>query len=58
MYAVIKDGTCTVNMWSGRQSSDPAPAQSGLSIEVVTMEEGKTAADYLVGRVCHVGIET
>jgi hypothetical protein len=25
---------------------------------VLTMEEGKTAADYLVGRVCYVGIET
>jgi hypothetical protein len=23
----------------------------------MTMEEGKTAADYLVGRVCQVGME-
>jgi hypothetical protein len=24
----------------------------------MTMEDGKSAADYLIGRVCYVGIET
>src|SRR5258708_29446628 len=34
-----------------------SPHNQAYPIEVVTMEDGKTAADYLVGRVCYVGIE-
>jgi len=26
-------------------------------IEVIAMDEGKGSSDYLVGRVCHVGLE-
>jgi hypothetical protein len=34
------------------------PHNQAYPIEVMTMEDGKSASDYLVGRVCHVGIET
>jgi len=59
MYAVIKDGTCTVKYVEvAGNHLILRPHNQAYPIEVVTMEEGKTAADYLVGRVCHVGIET
>ena len=59
MYAVIKDGSCTVKYVEVAGTHlILRPHNQAYPIEVVTMEEGKTAADYLVGRVCHVGIET
>ena len=59
MYAVIKDGSCTVKYVEvAGNHLILRPHNQAYPIEVVTMEEGKTAADYLVGRVCHVGIET
>src|ERR1700683_3334664 len=58
LYAVRKDGTCTVryvdiagNHLILRPHSETHP------IEVIAMDDGKSAADYLVGRVCHVGLE-
>ena len=59
MYAVSKDGTCTVKYVEvAGNHLILRPHNQAYPIEVVAMEEGKTAADYLVGRVCHVGIET
>jgi SOS-response transcriptional repressor LexA len=59
MYAVIKDGTCTVKYVEvAGNHLILRPHNQAYPIEVVAMEQGKTAADYLIGRVCHVGIET
>ena len=59
MYAVIKDGDCTVKYVEvAGNHLILRPHNQAYPIEVVTMEDGKTAADYLVGRVCYVGIET
>ncbi len=59
MYAVIKDGTCTVKYVEvAGKHLILRPHNQAYPIEVVSIEEGKTATDYLVGRVCHVGIET
>ena len=59
MYAVIKDGSCTVKYVEvAGNHLILRPHNQAYPIEVVTMEEGKAVADYLVGRVCHVGIET
>jgi len=33
------------------------PHNQSSPIEVITMQDGKTAPDYLVGRICHVGLE-
>jgi Peptidase S24-like len=59
MYAVAKDGDCTVKYVEvAGNHLILRPHNQAYPIEVMTMEEGKTAADYLVGRVCYVGIET
>jgi hypothetical protein len=34
------------------------PHNQSYPIEVMAIEEGKSVGDYLIGRVCHVGIET
>src|SRR5712672_2298511 len=51
MYAVTKDGNCTVKyVETAGNHLILRPHNQAYPIEVVTMEEGKTAADYLVGR--------
>ncbi len=59
MYAVNKDGTCTikyVELAGGHLVL--RPHNQTYPIEVLTMEADKKPGDYLVGRVCYVGIET
>jgi SOS-response transcriptional repressor LexA len=59
MYAVLKNGTCTVKYVETANSHIILrPHNQAYPVEVLAMEEGKSAADYLVGRVCHIGIET
>ena len=58
MYAVLKNDTCTVRYVEvAGNHLILRPHNQSSPIEVITMEDGKTAADYLVGRVCHVGLE-
>jgi SOS-response transcriptional repressor LexA len=58
MYAVLKDGTCTVKyVEAAGNHLILRPHNQAYPIEVVAMEEGKKTGDYLVGRVCHVGLE-
>ena len=59
MYAVRRHETCTVkyvehvgNTLVLRPHNDAYP------VDVIQIEEGKSYADYIVGRVCHVAIET
>jgi hypothetical protein len=59
MYAVAKDGDCTVKYVEvAGNHLILRPHNRAFPIEVLTVEDGKTTADYLVGRVCYVGIET
>jgi Peptidase S24-like len=59
MYAVAKDGDCTVKYVEvAGNHLILRPHNQAYPIEVMTMEDDKTTADYLVGRVCYVGIET
>src|SRR5438067_3293430 len=59
MYAVKKDGGCTVKyVETSGNNLVLRPHNQGYPVEVVTIAEGKNAADYVVGRVCHVEIET
>jgi Peptidase S24-like len=59
MYAVAKEGACTVKYVEvAGNHLILRPHNQAYPIEVMTMEDGKTAADYLVGRICYVGIET
>ncbi len=59
MYAVAKSGACTVKYveQAGRHLV-LRPHNHSYPVEVMPMEDGKSAGDYLIGRVCHVGIET
>ena len=58
MYAVLKNDTCTTRYVEvAGNHLILRPHNQSSPIEVVTIEDGKTAADYLVGRVCHVGLE-
>ena len=58
MYAVLKNDTCAVRYveHSGSQLI-LRPHNQSSPIEIITMPEGKSPADYLVGRICHVGME-
>jgi len=59
MYAVLKDENCTIKYVETAGSHlILRPQNQAYPIEVVTIVEGKSASDYIVGRVCHVGIET
>lgn len=59
MYAVSKDGDCTVKYveLSGKHLI-LRPHNPAYPVEVMQIEAGKTASDYLIGRICYVGIET
>jgi hypothetical protein len=60
MYAVRKeDNLCTVKYVEvANRNLVLRPHNQAYPIEVLPMEEGKTSSDYIVGRVCYVGIET
>ena len=59
MYAVLKSANCTVKyVETANNHLILRPHNQAYPIEVLTMEERKTVSDYIVGRVCHVGIET
>jgi Peptidase S24-like len=59
LYAVLKNGGCTVKYVElANNHLILRPHNQAYPVEVMPMEEGKTVADYLVGRVCHIGIET
>ena len=58
MYAVLKSGTCSIRyVEEAGKSLVLRPHNQSSPIEVLPIEEGKTAGDYIVGRVCHVGME-
>ncbi len=59
MYAVRMQGGCTVKyveLTDGHLVL--RPHNQAYPVAVIAVEEGKTYADCIVGRVCHVGIET
>ena len=59
MYAVNKQGRCTVKYVElAGTHLVLRPHNQAYPVEIMPMEEGKKAHDYLVGRVCYVGIET
>jgi hypothetical protein len=59
MYAVRKNEDCTVKyVETAGDHLILRPHNQAYPIEVITMDEGKSASDYIVGRVCHIGIET
>jgi hypothetical protein len=58
MYAVLKNDTCAVRYVEvAGNHLILRPHNQSSPIEVTPMAGGKTPADYLVGRVCHIGLE-
>ncbi len=59
MYAVRSEGGCTVKYveLAGKHLV-LRPHNQAYPVAVLGIEEGKGFADYIVGRVCHVAIET
>jgi hypothetical protein len=59
IYAVRKDGVCAI---SYVETADDhlilRPHNPAYPVEVITLEGGQKPGDYIVGRVCYVGIET
>jgi phage repressor protein C with HTH and peptisase S24 domain len=59
MYAVRANGGCTVKYVQVAGSNLVLrPHNQAYPVEVLPIKEGKRFSDYIVGRVCHVGIET
>jgi len=58
MYAVLKNDNCEVKYVevAGNQIV-LRPYAEHSSLEFVTIAEGRSAADYVVGRVCHIAAE-
>src|SRR5579859_2592176 len=59
MYAVRKDGGATVKYveLAGRNLV-LRPHNQSYPVSILAIEDGKTFADNIVGRICHVAIET
>jgi phage repressor protein C with HTH and peptisase S24 domain len=59
MYAVRVNGGCTVKYVELSGSTLVLrPHNQTYPVSVIPIEEGKSYADYIVGRICHVSIET
>lgn len=59
MYAVRKNGGCTVRYVEVAGTALVLrPHNQDFPIDVIPMEEDTSFADYIVGRICHVAIET
>jgi len=59
MYAINKDGDCTTKYVeiAGRHLV-LRPHNPAYPVEIMPMADGKSPSDYLIGRVCYVGMET
>ena len=59
MYAVNQGGICSVRYVEiAANQLVLRPHNQAYPVEVIAAEPGKRPADYLIGRVCYVGIET
>lgn len=59
MYAVHVAGSFKIRyVEAAGENLVLRPHNQNYSVEVVPLESGRTPADYIVGRVCYVGMET
>jgi hypothetical protein len=59
MYAVNQGGVCTVKYVEVvAKQLVLRPHNQAYPVEVISLEEGKRPEDYLIGRICYVGMET
>ena len=58
MYAVSKNGNCTLKYVELAGSNlILRPHNHAYPVEVMSLQKGRTVHEYIIGRVCHVGIE-
>ncbi|HEY7098733.1 MAG TPA: S24 family peptidase [Terriglobales bacterium] len=58
IYAVCKDGACSLTyVEETGHNLVLRPHNSAYPVEILPIEEGKSGLDYLIGRICHVGME-
>jgi hypothetical protein len=59
MYAVRKADACTIRYVEvAARHLVLRPHNQAYPVEVMALEDGKMPHDYLIGRICHIGIET
>ena len=59
MYAVKKEGACTIKyVERAGKNLVLRPHNQNYPVDVISMDKGKNFSDYIIGRVCHVAIET
>ena len=59
MYAVNQNGACTVKYVEVTERQLVLrPHNNAYPVEVMSVEEGQRPVDYLIGRICYVGMET
>jgi len=59
MYAVRKDDSCVIKyVETAGDNLILRPHNQAYPVEILPMEEGKKSGEYIVGRVCYVGVET
>jgi hypothetical protein len=58
MYAVFKGGACTLKYLElAGTNLILRPHNHAYPVEVMPLQNGKKVHDYIIGRVCHVGLE-
>ena len=58
MYAVSRNGNCTLKYVELAGSNlILRPHNHAYPVEVMALQKGRTVYEYIIGRVCHVGIE-
>ena len=59
MYAVKKDGRCLLKyVEAAGDHLVLRPHNHGFPVQIMPVSAGQTPSDYLVGRICYVGIGT
>jgi hypothetical protein len=59
IYAVFVNGACKIRyVETAGDNLVFRPHNQSYNVEIVPLENGQAAAEYLIGRVCHVGMET
>lgn len=59
MYAVHVSGGCRIRyVETAGQNIILRPHNPSYSVEILPIAEGQPVADYLIGRVCYIGMET
>jgi hypothetical protein len=59
LYAVVKDHTCAIAYAEAAgRTLILRPHNSAAPIEVLTLEDRRSASELLVGRICHISLET